>query len=148
MYPGAASSKSTAGFWSTAINAEDLPMVIPFNRWAIEHYYDPNVTGVCLAVTLSLLSRSQFCAHTLCVFIFLMQLEKCMFDLPASSLMWKCLMQHSSGMLSSNYSQRFRCDTSIPNAASFCHCQADSCGGVVHGSTIAYSSRTNPSGHA
>lgn len=89
VYPGAASSKSVTGFWLTAINAEDLPMVIPFNRWAIEQYYDPIVTGVrCLVIiTLSLLSWCQLCAYTSCVCIFLMQLERCMFDLLASSLM-------------------------------------------------------------
>lgn len=44
-YPGAAATRSVAGFWSTAIDADDLPTVIPYNRWAIERHYSPDVTG-------------------------------------------------------------------------------------------------------
>lgn len=50
IYPGKAADHNTgaAGFWSSAIMAEDLPSVVPHNRWDIESHYSADVAGQCV----------------------------------------------------------------------------------------------------
>ena len=44
-YPGAAAADSVSGFWGAAVAGTDLPTDIPYDRWAIERHYSPDVTG-------------------------------------------------------------------------------------------------------
>ena len=44
-YPGAAAADSVMGFWGAAVAGTDLPTVIPYDRWAIERHYSPDITG-------------------------------------------------------------------------------------------------------
>lgn len=44
-YPGPAATGGLSGFWGAAVAAIDLPAVIPFDRWAIEQHYSPDVAG-------------------------------------------------------------------------------------------------------
>ena len=44
-YPGPAAEASVAGFWGAAAVGADLPTVIPYDRWAIERHYSPDITG-------------------------------------------------------------------------------------------------------
>lgn len=45
MYPGAAAETGLDGFWQTAFDGGDVPSVVPYNRWAIERYHDPETVG-------------------------------------------------------------------------------------------------------
>lgn len=45
MYPGAAAETGLAGFWQTAIDGGDVPSVVPYDRWAIERYHEPEAVG-------------------------------------------------------------------------------------------------------
>ena len=44
-YAGPAAAEGVAGFWGAAAAGADLPAVVPYDRWAIERHYSPDVTG-------------------------------------------------------------------------------------------------------
>ena len=44
-YPGPAAAGGVAGFWGAAVAGADLPAAIPYDRWAIERHYSPEVAG-------------------------------------------------------------------------------------------------------
>ena len=42
-YPG--NGTGVSGFWTSLISEEDLPRMVPFERWDLERYYVPEMRG-------------------------------------------------------------------------------------------------------